>query len=60
MACGVGFTMFLVEPNEERLQQMPVHEAAVLVDQGPSLEEATHGKRKAAGAAGGRGKKAKS
>jgi hypothetical protein len=75
VACGVGFTMFLAEPQAERLAEFPVYEPAVAVEEakgGDDSEAAAAGsskaaagakgagaKRKGAAAAGGKGKKAK-
>lgn len=74
VACGVGFTLFLTEPNTDKLAKFPVYEPAVAVEEakGGGDDEAAAGgsskaaaakgagaKRKGAAAGGGKGKKAK-
>ncbi|PNH05291.1 Protein RCC2 [Tetrabaena socialis] len=66
VACGIGFTMFLVDPAHPRLAEAPEWESAIPVEEAPVPGEAAGpgkgGKRKAGEAAGGaaaKGKKAK-
>jgi hypothetical protein len=75
VACGVGFTLMLVEPSEEGLSSLEVFEPSVEMEEAIEVEEggpagakggakgkaggAGAGAKRKAPAAGGRGKKAK-